>query len=282
MLSFLFLLLLFLWYRAFGLREKKIILLLLMFTYMIFLTKARTAQATYFGELILLAVFSAWGRYQDWIGSLLKIFAVTAITLGVYLSAPLAISYMGRDDTADMSMEAEFKKYVSEDVLSVASVSKRSNLARIGNTVAVFHIGMEHPVFGIGTGFGSPYIADHIPVFAQDDQEICHWLAMLRDEGFLDSSIPTFNMFGTMLMQYGICGLLLFLMPLFFISKMILCQIPKMLGQYGFVCVLVSLGGSIACLLSNYFFYTYPLALGTTLLLCFQRDTKEKLARDRG
>lgn len=209
MLSFLFLLLLFLWYRAFGLREKKIILLLLMFTYMIFLTKARTAQATYFGELILLAVFSAWGRYQDWIGSLLKIFAVTAITLGVYLSAPLAISYMGRDDTADMSMEAEFKKYVSEDVLSVASVSKRSNLARIGNTVAVFHIGMEHPVFGIGTGFGSPYIADHIPVFAQDDQEICHWLAMLRDEGFLDSSIPTFNMFGTMLMQYGICGLLL-------------------------------------------------------------------------
>lgn len=190
----------FLWYRAFGLREKKIILLLLMFTYMIFLTKARTAQATYFGELILLAVFSAWGRYQDWIGSLLKIFAVTAITLGVYLSAPLAISYMGRDDTADMSMEAEFKKYVSEDVLSVASVSKRSNLARIGNTVAVFHIGMEHPVFGIGTGFGSPYIADHIPVFAQDDQEICHWLAMLRDEGFLDSSIPTFNMFGTMLM----------------------------------------------------------------------------------
>jgi hypothetical protein len=271
----------FLWYRAFGLREKKIILLLLMFTYMIFLIKARTAQATYFGELILLAVFSAWGRYQDWIGSLLKIFAVTAITLGVYLSAPLAISYMGRDDTADMSMEAEFKKYVSEDVLSVASVSKRSNLARIGSTVAVFHIGMEHPVFGIGTGFGSPYIADHIPVFAQDDQEICHWLAMLRNEGFLDSSIPTFNMFGIMLMQYGICGLLLFLMPLFFISKMILCQIPKMLGQYGFVCVLVSLGGSTACLLSNYFFYTYPLVLGTTLLLCFQRDTREKSASDR-
>lgn len=272
----------FLWYRAFGLREKKIIGLLILFTYMIFMTKARTAQATYFGELILLAIFSAWGRYQDWIGSLLKIFAVTVITLGVYLSAPLAVSHMREKVASDMTMAIEFEKYVSEDVLSVASVSKRSNLARIGNTVAVFHIGVEHPVFGIGTGFGSPYIADHIPAFAQDDQEICHWLAMLRNEGFLDSPIPTFNMFGTMLMQYGICGLLLFLMPLFFISKMILCQIPKMLGHYGFVCVLVSLGGSTACLLSNYFFYTYPLALGTTLLLCFQRDAIEKPASDRG
>ena len=174
-----------------------------------------------------------------------------------------------------MTMATEFEKYVSNDVLSVASVSKRSNLARIGNTVAVFHIGVEHPVFGIGTGFGSPYIADHIPAFAQDSQEICHWVAMLRDEGFLDSPIPTFNMFGTMLMQYGICGLLLFLMPLFFISKMILCQTKKMLRQYGFVCVLVSLGGSIACLLSNYFFYTYPLILGTTLLL-FSQDNKNK------
>ena len=162
----------FLWYRAFGLREKKIIGLLILFTYMIFMTRARTAQATYLGELIMLAILSAWGRYQDWIDSLVKVFAVTVITLGVYLSAPLAISYMGgRDDTADMSMATEFEKYFSEDVLSVASVSKRSNLARIGNTVAVFHVGVEHPVFGIGTGFGSPYIADHIPVFAQDDQD---------------------------------------------------------------------------------------------------------------
>lgn len=266
----------FLWYRAFGLREKKIIGLLMLFTYMIFMTRARTAQATYLGELIMLAILSAWGRYQDWIDSLVKVFVVTVITLGVYLSAPLAISYMGgRDDTADMSMATEFEKYFSEDVLSVASASKRSNLARIGNTVAVFHVGVEHPVFGIGTGFGSPYIADHIPVFAQDDQEICHWVALLRDKGFLASPIPMFNMFGTMLMWYGICGLLLFLMPLLFIMKTVLTQAKKMLHQYGLVCVLVSLGGSIACLLSNYFFYTYPLVLGTTLLL-FSQDNKNK------
>lgn len=266
----------FLWYRAFGLREKKIIGLLILFTYMIFMTKARTAQATYLGELIMLAILSAWGRYQDWIDSLVKVFAVTVITLGVNLSAPLAISYMGgRDDTADMSMATEFEKYFSEDVLSAASVSKRSNLARIGNTVAVFHVGVEHPVFGIGTGFGSPYIADHIPVFAQDDQEICYWVALLRDKGFLASPIPMFNMFGTMLMCYGICGLLLFLMPLLFIMKTVLTQAKKMLHQYGLVCVLVSLGGSIACLLSNYFFYTYPLVLGTTLLL-FSQDNENK------
>ena len=162
------------------------------------------------------------------------------------------------------------QSYVKKDVASVVGLSSRSNAARIGNTVAVFTIGLKNPFFGVGMGFTSPYIADNFPAFAKNNKEVKRWVSMQRKEGFLDSSIPIFNMFGAVMCRYGIPGLLLFLMPLGMEAFYFLRNRRSLLQSGGMVCVLTALGGQVACLLSNTMFYTYPLILAATWFLMRQ------------
>lgn len=272
-----------LWYRALELKEKHVGLVLILFTYMLFLTHARTAQVIYLGELLLLIFLFLLGRYPDWGKRLVQVFIVTGLAFSIYLVLPMALSAIqGERSTSALQPVAAFEKYVSEDVASVWKKSQRSNMARLGNTVALFNVGVDHPLVGVGTGFVSPYMTDHIPDFAREDGEINLWKAKLGEKGFMKSGYPILNTFGRMVAFYGIIGLFLFAWPIIYAGIKILKGYRCMLRCFGHICVIVALAGQIVCLNSNYFFYTYPLILGTTLLLCFQRDTKEKLASDRG
>ncbi len=294
-----------LWYRAAMLKEKKVWLLLILFGYMLFLTHARTAQLIFVGELLLLIIFSLWGRYSDWGKALGTVLLATALSFGAYLYVPTLISsaklvmqtmqsYQNQEagpvaGKPRQSNKAQQKKaaashtsqalerYVKQDLGSVIDVSKRSNTARLGNTVALFTIGMKNPIFGVGAGFASPYVADNIPSFAQNDKEIKHWVSMLHEQGFLESPIPLLNMFGVVICNYGIPGLLLFLAPLGMIGFCFFKNSRKFLKSGGAVCVLTALGGQVACLFSNTMFYTYPLVLAIALLLMQQILKEEKI-----
>lgn len=129
----------------------------------------------------------------------------------------------------------------------------------------------------MGAGFTDPYVADHFPEFTSDNQEVQRWTAMLHEEGFIKSPIPKLNMLGTIICQYGILGLFLFLVPLGMVGVSFLKNSKTLLGDFGMVCVLVALGGQAACLFSNDIFYTYPLALSVALLL-MGRILKERVA----
>lgn len=272
-----------LWYRALELKEKRVGLVLILFTYMVFLTHARTAQVIYLGELLLLIFLSLLGRYPAWGKRLVQVLIVTGLAFSIYLILPMALSAIrGERSTSALQPVAALEKYVSEDVASVGKTSQRSNMARWGNTIALFKVGIDHPVLGVGTGFLSPYMADHIPDFARDDGEINLWKAKMGEKGFVKSGYPILNTFGGMAAFYGIIGLFLFAWPIVYTGIKILKGHRCMLRCFGHICVIVALAGQIVCLNSNNFFYTYPLILGTTLLLCFQRDTREKPASDRG
>ena len=78
------------------------------------------------------------------------------------------------------SVNENVYNYFKEDLFSAGTVSQRSNLARIGNTVALIRTGTQNPLFGIGTGLESPFIADNMPDFAQESGEVQHWISMLR------------------------------------------------------------------------------------------------------
>ncbi len=294
-----------LWYRAAVLRKKLVWLLVVFFCYMIFLTHARTAQVIFLGELVLLALLSLWGRYPSWGKSLLGIFGTAVLAFAFYISVPVVLSSMKpttkvatqaveknkptKNAAPKLTQKPEPKtvqkpvgqsvvqaaqNYVKKDVASVIGLSKRSNTARLGNTVALFTIGMQNPVFGVGAGFESPYIADNIPAFAQNNQEIKRWISMLREEGYLDSPIPMFNMFGAVMCRYGIPGLLLFLIPLGMEFFYFLRKREMFLHSGGMICVLIALSGQVMSLLSNTIFYTYPLSLAITWLL-MQRMAEE-------
>ncbi len=258
-----------LWYRAAMLKEKKVWLLLILFNYMIFLTHARTAQFMFLGELLFLLILSLWGCYPGWRKAVGTIFLATALSFGAYLFVP-ALVYPGK------SAGQAFELYLKQDLGSMTDMSKRSNTARLGNTVALFTIGVKNPVFGVGEGFVSPYIVDNIPSFAQNDEEIKHWGSMLREQGFLESPLPILNMFGFMICAYGILGLLLFLAPLGMIGFCFLKERRKILRSGGMICVLTALSGQVACFFSNVMFYTYPLALAATLLLMRRMVKEEK------
>jgi hypothetical protein len=264
-----------LWYRALELKEKHVALVLILFTCMVFLTHARTAQVIYLGELLLLLFLSLLGRYPAWGKRLVQVFIVTGLAFSIYLILPMALSSIRGGSANAMHSVAALEKYISEDVASVGKTAQRSNMARWGNTIALFKVGFDHPLVGVGTGFISPYMTDHVPDFDKEDGEISLWKAKMAEKGFMKSGYPILNTFGGMLAFYGIVGLLLFAWPVIYVGVTLLRRYKWALSHFGYVCVIVSLGGQVVCLNSNNFFYTYPLILGTTLLL-FSKDNKNK------
>lgn len=295
-----------LWYRAAVLREKKICLLLVLFCYMIFLTHARTAQLIFLGELALLVAFSLWGRYPSWGKALGIVLLTSSLSFGTYLYVPTLISSVrsvtqvssahpkkdagaGKDKQKKSNIAQQKKKAVApksaaqalnaykQDVGSLTDVSKRSNTARLGNTVAVFTVGLKNPILGVGKGFESSYMVDNFPDFAKSNGEVKLWISTMRNKGFVDGGLPLLNMFGAVICGYGIPGLLLFLTPLGMIGFHFLKNRRKLLQSGGMVCMLIALGGQVACLFSNSMFYTYPLALAATLLLMRQILKEEEI-----
>ena len=227
------------------------------------------------GELALLMLFSLWGRYPGWKRCLGSIFLAVTVAFVSYLYVPTFFS------SAQKSPEVAFKTYLKQDVTSVVTVSNRSNRARWGNTVALFSVGWENPVFGVGRGFAHPYIVDHIPAFAANDREIKMWKRLLKEKGFMESGVPFLNTFGRMICEYGVLGLILFVVPFGVIGLRFLRNSKVVLRDFGNVCVLIALGGQVACLFSNTIFYTYPLCLSVVLLL-MGRTLRERVAVHSG
>lgn len=256
-----------LWYRVFELKEKKAIVLLLLFTYMLYLTKARTGQVIFLGELFLLIILSIWGRYKNWKKYLLGTLIISALSFFIFLAAPMVISHISSNTITDnVTIHRALDSYVSNDLASAGSLNKRSNVARWGDTIALFKVGMEHPLFGVGTNLHSSYMVNNIPEFARQDGEINLWVSLMEKEGFLKSGFPVMNEYAGILAMYGFPGLLLFIGPIFWIAYNIWTHRQMWLKNYGFICLLISLVGQMVCLFANTLFYTYPLALGFIIL----------------
>lgn len=170
-----------LWYRAFGLKEKMTVVILILFTYMTYMTRARTAQVILFGELVILVILTLWGRYPEWGKRLIEILASTFCAFCLFLAVPGIVASLSKNSNVEAnSVNENVYNYFKEDLFSAGTVSQRSNLARIGNTVALIRTGTQNPLFGIGTGLESPFIADNMPDFAQESGEVQHWISMLR------------------------------------------------------------------------------------------------------
>lgn len=170
-----------LWYRAFGLKEKMTVVILILFTYMTYMTRARTAQVILFGELVILVILTLWGRYPEWGKRLIEVLASTFCAFCLFLAVPGIVASLSKNSNVEAnSVNENVYNYFKEDLFSAGTVSQRSNLARIGNTVALIRTGTQNPLFGIGTGLESPFIADNMPDFAQESGEVQHWISMLR------------------------------------------------------------------------------------------------------
>lgn len=136
----------FLWYKFIKNTKYKMIysLIILLFTFLLFLTKARTAVALFGGELIILLAYMIYLKNKIFFKNILLICIFTAIS---FVGANIFISSM-MDTNSEAKINVE--EYVEENLVSIASTEKRSNTARYSIMLANLKIGLDHPFLGIG------------------------------------------------------------------------------------------------------------------------------------
>ena len=81
------------------------------------------------------------------------------------MASPLIRASISEINTVDetskaVSVEKALDNYIDSNVKSVSNASSRSNSARFGNTVAMFKVGLDYPLFGVGRGLHSNYMVD--------------------------------------------------------------------------------------------------------------------------
>lgn len=173
---------------------------------------------------------------------------------------------------------AQALDYIDENIFSITDKDQRSNTARFGNAAAMVNVGLDHPVFGVGHGFVDRYMITAFPDFAKDNPEVKRWTSDIKTMEFGQAGYPVTNGFAFVLAEFGIPGLLLFCTPIAFLFIQILLNRKKLTGGFDAVCLSVALAGQVGCLFSNWFFYTYPLAL--CLAYCFVADRCSKDSGD--
>lgn len=201
----------FLWIKT--LKLKKILslksALLLFYTFLIFMTKARTPVAMYWGLLGLFVVTVVEFTRKKYLRQIAGILAVSALSL--LLSIGFIKLFMVQHQ------EVTVESYLSDNVGSLTKGNARSNGARYALIRSNFKTGIEHPVLGVGNLLTSSYTVHNFNEYDLQNREVQLWVRSFKDKGVLRYGLDAMNEYVSKFAQYGIIGLLVFLFPLFFI-----------------------------------------------------------------
>lgn len=261
-----------LWYRIFVENKKWCYGILIIFVFMLFASKARTGIAVYLGEMAVLFIISLLLRKRAYLKFGGKVLLVGVLSYALFIGGstyvPAAVSGItGKsiDEMADL--------YIEENVTSIAG-NKRSNVARNGHTVAMARIGLDYPILGVGYGYQNMYLKDRFPEFARDNHEVQNWTKDMLEKGFLKSGYPILNEYAYVFAISGVLGLILFISPIAYLGIKLLRK-RQLLHNPGIFVLTVAACGQLADLLSNAFFFTYPITLSFLYLAVKSEDEKE-------
>ena len=260
----------FLWHRILNSTTQNNLItysgLVLLFSFCLFLTKARTAVALFCGELGLLVAFFLYIRYKPMVMRLFIIFLCSGIA---FIGVNQFISATNGPKKSGVQI------YVKENIGSLASESQRSNQARYTINKTNFYIGLDHPILGVGTSLRHAYVKDYLPEEGKNNKEIQMWLQNQREQGILKFGIPSLGEYLTRFAENGLAGLVAFLFPSLLLIRKLLLRIREkrksyhMISLYG--CYLISLLGMMASGLGDtlHVTYCYWLLLGLGYAMCF-------------
>lgn len=211
--------------RAWG-KKLIFILLLFLFTYELFLTRARTANALFVGEIILLLGIALW-KYKNAFRGVIQILF---ISLFAFLMATYSISYMpgsiNRNDLGSMGYNSKgvqsITLYVEDNFTSIASSNHRSNLSRYSILKANVAIGMDYPILGVGKDLRNGYVPDYLPSEAFEGEEIQSWLRAQKEQGILKMEFPQLGEYSTRFAETGALGLMIYLFPAVYLLRSLL------------------------------------------------------------
>ena len=245
----------YLWSYIYKKTRIKNFLLVCYFTFLIFLTRARTANLLYFGELFLL--------YIAWIMNKTKVFLVSILL--ITCSGLLAFTINTGVDNNIAKNNENTETYFQNNVFSVVNKNARSNEARFINLSANLKVFVDNPIFGVGNGLKNAYIAEALTEADLKNVEVANWHKTTYEVGPFKSEFPVVNNFANVLVNNGIIGLLLWLLPVWYIVLLIAQNYKILIHEYTFIFTLISFCGCIAAMFSNAVWPTYYIALGVLL-----------------
>lgn len=213
------------WYMYFN-PQKKLSQIALPITvimsFLVFLTKARTAWAMLFGMLVLLFCLIVYGGNQQY--RLLKKYGMILACVVVGFIGFIQISSYGHSlqSTGNIAIQS-----IESNLGSLTSENKRSNGARYALLKAHFRTGAEHPVLGVGKGLTSAYVHDHFTAEEAKNKEVASWIKYQAERGPMATgySIPdAMNEFVSRFSSTGILGTTIFFFPFAYVIFQLLKQ----------------------------------------------------------
>ena len=234
------------------------------FVVMLFLTRARTALLLFIGQLVLFILYVLFFN-RDYFKKVFRILVIVLLSFGVSLSIMSSFRVVNLDSgkayTANVQATAAY--YISDNVASVVG-NKRSNSARFASVRATFLTGLQHPLFGVGMGLNTAYVNANFTEEDLRNNEVRNWSRYIEREGVLKSPIPVLNQFSVVLANFGLVGLLLYLMPVFYVLFGIL-RVLKHEPTLEFACLCIAYIATVAAMLSNSAFLTYYIMTGVLI-----------------
>ena len=199
-----------LWYgfiKAHDYRKNLYGLIIFLFSFCLFLTKARTAVLLFVGEIFIFTIYTLIYRRL----LLRKYCIVFLCSMLAFFSSTVFINHEVQNNKEFKVTTAE--SYLADNMASVASADKRSNRARYSIMEAHFRIGLDHPFLGVGYSLRQAYIPDYLPDSAFSNNEIQGWLDFQRENGIMKSKFPPLGDYLVRFAETGLLGVIIFLMP---------------------------------------------------------------------
>lgn len=259
----------FLWGRLVG-KEKmqwKILVVTVLYTFLIFLTKARTPIGIYWGMLVLFFAFGFGLGKKKFFKKALIILCISAASFSASLFFINSFMVSKSQDTVTAS------EYLEDNIGSLTSSNKRSNGARYALIRSNLKTGIEHPILGVGDILTPSYTVANFTENDLNNREVSMWVNDYYEQGPLKYDLDGMNEYVSQFAKHGLVGLLLFLFPGIYAILGLLKKIKYASGeqQRKIAVVLMSLIGTLVagCNGSLTLLYTYWIILAYSYAIIF-------------
>ena len=182
----------------------------------------------------------------------------------------------------------KIQEYFENNLFSIASLNKRSNLARYSTIIADFKIGLDNPMLGIGSGLRNAYVIEYLPQMSKSNNEVKHWINLQKKEGILKSGFPNLCEYTYRFAETGILGLSVFLLPAVVLLKKLLRKIKNKNMEFNLKIIYIHftiafigiMASAIGSTINATYFYWLLLGLGYAM--CFGKENDVKDNGDTG
>lgn len=273
----------FLWYKLVCSKKYIYFFMITTFSFLLFLTKARTAFMLHLGELFLLIVFTLlYLRNKEYMKRIAVIFICSIMA---FITSNLFIANVIDKHEQKISTMQAVTKYVDSNAASLANPDSRSNRARYSLVEADLKIGLEHPLLGVGMGLRNAYMPNYFSNRALENNEIKIWMEFQKKLGILNFGFPMLGEYTSRFAETGILGLICFLVPPFYLLYNIFKKLRflSMKERLPYIMYVISLLGIMASGIGDTLniTYCYWLLLGLGYAMCFGKKYNDKDAYER-